>query len=119
MQELRTIEDYKRASEDLKDLMVLGFCTLNSATSEKVQALLEELGEIYSPSVSFYTLYAQKFLSLFAKFQVSSVPSILFLSKDRYGSNEVIEKARLTWNDISKDNVIALVSEYKNDVVLK
>lgn len=119
MKEIISLEQYNKALEEFKDLMILTFYGKNHPDSQRIMPLLEELQEIYSPSVSFYNVCMQKFLVLASVFHVSSIPTIVILGRNPYGGNAPITHAKLTGDEISKENLIVLISEYKKDVKLR
>lgn len=119
MIELESVEAFNKVCSEAKDLVVLDFYGINCGPCRKIMPLLEEIEEIYRDGVSFYKLCAQKVLPVFAQFQVSSVPTVLILSKNKYSGNDLSVKARLNVKDITKENLMALISEYKNNIVLK
>ena len=118
MIEIESIEQFEKICKETKDLLVLDFYGINCGPCRKIAPILEEVAEIYGDSVIFAKLCAQKFLQIFAQYQVSSVPTILILSRDAYSSPELEVKARLSLKDINKENLIALISEYKNNISL-
>ena len=118
MIEIESIEQFDKICNEVKDLLVLDFYGVNCGPCRKIAPILEEVAEIYDGSVIFAKLCAQKLLSIFAQYQVSSVPTILILSRNPYSSSLLEVKARLSLKDINKENLMALISEYKNSISL-
>lgn len=119
MIEIESVEQFEKICNETKDLLILDFYGVNCGPCRKIAPILEEVAEIYGDSVIFVKLCAQKFLQIFAQYQVSSVPTVLILSRNQYSQSLLEVKARLTLKDINKENLIALISEYKKDILLK
>jgi thiol-disulfide isomerase/thioredoxin len=120
MIELESLEQYNTIISQAKDLIVLCFYNDMCTPCNKVTPLLEDTEERYSPSVTFLKAHPRKVFQIFAKYQIPCVPSVLLISKDEYNSSqEPIVRARLVHQDITRDNLIGLISEYKKNITLK
>jgi thiol-disulfide isomerase/thioredoxin len=112
------MEQFNETLPQIQDLAILYFSGATCGPCRKVAPLLEELAETYEPDVSFYKVQAPKLLPAFVKYQVVSVPTVLMLMPNKYGNAEDPEvKAKLLYPDITKDNLIGLISEYKNKIL--
>lgn len=118
MIELETMDQYNNVCEKAKDLVVLYMYGISFAP-DRLLPLVEEMEEKYSGSISFYKVCAQRNIQIFSKYFVSSVPSVLMMSKGKYGGTEMHVHATLHEQDITKENLMTLISEYRNDVPLK
>ena len=96
---------------EVKDLVVLDFVGATCGPCRKLAPLIEEVSNIYE-DIPFCRLEAPKMFSVFARYQVSSVPCILILKLDAF--KDLLIQSRLILRDITKDNLIGLISEYKN-----
>lgn len=118
MLELETMDQFNDMCEKAKDLVVLYMYGISFAP-DRVLPLVEEMEEKYSGSISFYKVCAQRNNQVFAKFLISRVPTVLMISRGRYGGTEMHPHAILYEQDITKENLMAMISEYRNDVPLK
>lgn len=113
MIEIESLEHLDEILASAQDLIVLDFYGATCGPCRKIAPLLEEIAEIYEPDVTFCKVLAQQVMPAFVRYQISSVPCILIMKKSPYGSDPEI-KARLVLKDMTKENLMGLISEYKN-----
>ena len=111
---MKSIDSIEILEQSLKSsrMAILYFANKNNPACVRTGRVLEEIEEKYLGRVDFYSLDAVRVYDLMVRFQVPSIPSVVILVPDPYGSDTMLKKACITEQAINKDNMIGLISEY-------
>lgn len=113
MKDLTSMNYLDDAIKASKGLMILNFCSLHNIESIRATMLLQDLEKMY-PDVEFYNAPVQYMIQAMARYNLNSIPSIVFLTPNKYGAPVPDLKAKLCVEDMTRDNLIGLISEFKD-----
>lgn len=119
MIEIKSVNEFEETVKTAEDLILIDFYGRGCGPCRQFAPIFEELAAKYEPDgILFGKAEVHDVFPVLAKYGVTSIPQLFFFKVDKITGEPAI-KARLLFKDMKKDNIEALITEYRNEVPLK